>query len=136
MFTRGDRRGDRSRDRSPRVNIVLRATQTRFTPLLVLSNFTFEEKFANSNVFYSRPRIALAIVEDCYILLVLFLSSSVHRFFDVSVPIFAKLCYTMRYVSKLTPSCGYPYPLKIDNRKPQFSPVCGPIVDTLRPTIP
>ena len=36
--------------------------------------------------------------EDCYILVVSFLS--VHRFFDVPGPIFAKLCQTTRYVLK------------------------------------
>jgi len=49
---------------------------------------------------YSRPRIASAIAEDCYILVVLFIIFSVHRIFDVPGPIFAQLCHTTRYVLK------------------------------------
>ena len=53
--------------------------------------------------YYSRQRIASAIAEDCYILVVLFifyLVFSVHQIFDVPGPIFAKLCHTTRYVLK------------------------------------
>jgi len=39
--------------------------------------------------------------EDCYVLVVLFIFIfSVHQFFDVSGPIFAKLCHTTPYVLK------------------------------------
>jgi len=50
--------------------------------------------------FYSRPHIALAIAE-CYVLIVLFLFS-VHRFFNVPEPVFAKLTQC-GYVQKLCP---------------------------------
>jgi len=51
------------------------------------------------NRCYSRPRIAPAIAENCYILAVLCLFSY-HRIFDVPGLIFAKLCCTTRCVLK------------------------------------
>jgi len=52
---------------------------------------------------YSRSWIALAIAEDCYILLmcVIFHILSVHRFFDVPETIFAKLCHTPQVCSEI-----------------------------------
>jgi len=55
---------------------------------------------------YSRPRIALAIAEDCYILLVLFLPFSVHRFFRRPQPILSKICHTTQYDLTLIMLCG------------------------------
>jgi len=51
---------------------------------------------------YSRPHIAVPIVEDCSILVVLcfIFIFCVHRFFNVPGLIFAKLCHTTRYVLK------------------------------------
>ena len=62
---------------------------------------------------YSRPRIAPAIAEDCYILAVFYLFSH-HRFFDVPGPIFAKLYHTTRCVLKyLSPIWVFMCPLKV-----------------------
>jgi len=50
---------------------------------------------------YSRPRIAPAIAEDCYILVVFYLFFiSHHNFFDIAGPIFAKCCHATRCVLK------------------------------------
>ena len=53
--------------------------------------------FDNVSLLQS-PEVSTAIAGDCYILVVLFFS--VHQIFDVSGPIFAKLCHTTRYVLK------------------------------------
>ena len=74
------------------------------------------------SICYSRPRIAPAIAEDCYILAVLYLFSH-HRFFDVPGPIFAKLCHTTRCVLKyFISSMGvHMCPLKFEGRKTPIS---------------
>jgi len=49
---------------------------------------------------YSRPLIVSAIGKTYILVMLFFYLFSVHRFFDVPGPIFAKLCHTRRYVLK------------------------------------
>jgi len=81
----------------------------------------------NTSFDYSRPRVALAITEDCYFCSC-YLFFSVHRFVDVVGPIFVKLCHTTRHVLKLIMSYMgvYRCPLKLKGENPNFRRFADP----------
>jgi len=91
------------------------------------------------SVNYSRPHIAPAVAEDCYILAVFYLflfpttyfSTSLGRFLqnfahDAVCPEIFDLLYGCSCV-----------PLKtFEGQKTQYLPICGPKIDNLSPIIP
>jgi len=106
---------------------------------VIPANYLLVEIYCITNVhFYSRPRIAPSISEDCYILSMFYLFFP-PQFFDVPGLIFTKLCHTMRCVLKifcLLYGCSCVPPKNLRGEKPQFLLIFGPKINTLSSAVP